>query len=65
MAIVEFDRTRTVDRSNRKESAKRQRPTKAVQLPHYPHIRVFLYRSCYYVNMCAPLDGLVVIVPAR
>jgi hypothetical protein len=65
MAIVEFDRTRTVDRSNRKESAKRQRPTKAVQLPHYPRIRIFLYRSCRFVNLCAPPNGLVMIVPVR
>jgi hypothetical protein len=36
-----------------------------VRLPEYPVIRVFIYNDARYINLCAPPNGLVMIVPAR
>jgi len=66
VAIIEFDRNRTSGQHSRKESVSKCRsPVKAVQLPEHPDVRVFIYRSCRFVNLCAPPNGLVMIVPNR
>lgn len=37
-------------------------PTVYVQFKDYDWVRVFLYRGRRYVNICAPEDGLILMI---